>query len=212
MGTLTREPGGACTWAWYGVFAFGYTSYVFADKRSLGVLGRSYAGLLLRRFSCFLPVVFDDVNVDVRNYCSRLEAGIVQEIKERKDTHTMMFAGLQEKLKAAVATVEAEAEASITARFEPGLSDHVSFCVCFFVLRIHLFLGVPTAARANRQTHEQEEGKALVADIAIHPAPIHTCVAAPRLLAVQLAQNYVTRFSFQKPKLHERAVCQSLPL
>lgn len=36
-----------------------------------------------------------------------------------------MFAGLQEKLKAAVAGVEAEAEASITARFEPGLSEHV---------------------------------------------------------------------------------------
>eukprot|EP00903_Cladosiphon_okamuranus_P009978 g9464.t1 len=54
-----------------------------------------------------------------------LEAGIVREIEERKETHTIMFAGLQEKLKAAVATVEAEAEASITARFEPGLSEHV---------------------------------------------------------------------------------------
>lgn len=60
-----------------------------------------------------------------------LEAGIVREIEERKETHTVMFAGLQEKLKTAVAAVEAEAGASITDRFEPGLSEHVSLlCAC----------------------------------------------------------------------------------
>lgn len=37
-----------------------------------------------------------------------------------------MFTGLQEKLKAAGAAVEADAETSITDRFEPGLSEHVS--------------------------------------------------------------------------------------
>lgn len=74
------------------------------------------------------------MNMDVcYSTVSRLEAGIVREIEERKETHTVMFAGLQEKLKVAVATVEAEAEASITARFEPGLSEHVSRCVCLCV-------------------------------------------------------------------------------
>ncbi|CAM9600903.1 unnamed protein product [Pylaiella littoralis] len=54
-----------------------------------------------------------------------LEAGIVREIEECEETHAEMFAGLEEKLKAASAFVEAEAEASITARFEPGLLEHV---------------------------------------------------------------------------------------
>lgn len=69
-------------------------------------------------------------------YC-RLEAGIVREIEECEETHAEMFAGLQEKLKAASAFVEAEAEASITARFEPGLLEHVSE-LCFFY-----FVSVP---------------------------------------------------------------------
>lgn len=55
----------------------------------------------------------------------RLEAGIIQEIQEREATHSVMFTGLQEKLKASVATIEAEAEASITARFEPALLENV---------------------------------------------------------------------------------------
>lgn len=55
----------------------------------------------------------------------RLEAGIIQEIQEREETHSIMFTGLQEKLKASVATIEGEAEAAITARFEPGLNENV---------------------------------------------------------------------------------------
>ncbi|CAM9595931.1 unnamed protein product [Scytosiphon promiscuus] len=54
-----------------------------------------------------------------------LEAGIIQEIQEREATHSVMFAGLQEKLKASVATIEGEAEASITARFEPALLENL---------------------------------------------------------------------------------------
>lgn len=43
-----------------------------------------------------------------------------------------MFSSLQEKLKVAVKTIESEAEASITDRFEPALSEHVRFCgICF---------------------------------------------------------------------------------
>ncbi|CAM9458372.1 unnamed protein product [Ectocarpus sp. 4 AP-2014] len=54
-----------------------------------------------------------------------LEVGIEREVQEREETHSVMFTGLQEKLKAAAAAVEADAETSITDRFEPGLSEHM---------------------------------------------------------------------------------------
>lgn len=57
--------------------------------------------------------------------CHRLEVGIEREVQEREETHAVMFTGLQEKLKAAAAAVEADAETSITDRFEPGLAEHV---------------------------------------------------------------------------------------
>ncbi|CAM9095679.1 unnamed protein product [Ascophyllum nodosum] len=54
-----------------------------------------------------------------------LEAAIFQESKDCEKSHAAMFAGLEEKLKGAVEAIEVKVEASITARFEPGLHEHV---------------------------------------------------------------------------------------
>lgn len=55
----------------------------------------------------------------------RLEAGINREVRESEEAHAVMFEGLQATLAAAATAVEVQAEASITARFEPGLDQHV---------------------------------------------------------------------------------------
>ena len=57
--------------------------------------------------------------------CRRLEAGINREVRESEEAHAVMFEGLQATLAAAASAVQVQAEASITARFEPGLDQHV---------------------------------------------------------------------------------------
>lgn len=49
----------------------------------------------------------------------------MQEIRDSEESHSAMFASLQERLKDAVATIEGEAESAITTRFEPVLEEHV---------------------------------------------------------------------------------------
>lgn len=56
----------------------------------------------------------------------RLEAGILQEIREREESHAEMSAGIKGRMAAAVAAIEELAESSITGRFEPGMHQHVS--------------------------------------------------------------------------------------